>query len=404
MNTIVSKFGGTSMADAECFQQTFHIISPRSHRQYIILSAPGKRNSSDDKITDLLILAHQRFSEGMNGSPLLAKVISRFEQILRALHLSVDPAILFAQLESDVRHSVDRAASRGEYLCARLFAAYASIPFVDAAELIHFGADGHLLDDRTAHSIRQMAERYPCAVIPGFYGSRPDGSIQTFSRGGSDITGALVAAALHADIYENWTDVDGLMSADPSICPDAVCHPAVSYRQMHMLASFGARILHPCCVEPVRESGIPTVLRNTFSPNKPGTYISDHVHRSVPCICALDGFNAIAIDSLSPESRLIADVLPFERFSQQTSELIALKRIRSDCPGQPVSIVSAYGLSPEKRSQAAHLISAIGEQHTRYGSRYLVSPEHAAEAQRTLHALTVSRIPSNCGASCHPNS
>lgn len=403
MNTIVSKFGGTSMANAECFQQVFHIISQRGHRQYIILSAPGKRNSSDDKITDLLILSHKRFSEGKDGKPLLEKVISRFEQISRALHLNVDLTSLFAQLESDMHRSADYAASRGEYICARLFAAYASIPFVDAAELIHFGEDGNLLRDRTVHSICQMAERYPRAVIPGFYGSKPDGSIQTFSRGGSDITGALVAAALHADVYENWTDVDGLMSADPTICPDAVCHPAVSYRQMHMLASSGARILHPSCVEPVREAGIPTVLRNTFSPNKPGTYISDHIHRSVPCICALDGFTAIAIDSLGTEGRMIADSLPFERFSQREGELITLKRSCSSCPGQPVSIISAYGLAPEKRSQAARLISSIGEQHARHYSRYLVPPERAAEAQRILHALTVSRIPSNCGASCRPS-
>lgn len=403
MNTIVSKFGGSSMADAECFRQVFNIISQRGHRQYIILSAPGKRYSSDDKITDLLLLAHRRFSEGRDDRAPLDAVISRFDQIIHALRLNVDPSSLFTQLRSDVRRSADHAASRGEFICARLFATYASIPFVDAADLIHFDADGNLLRDRTEHSVRQMAETYPCAIIPGFYGSKPDGSIHTFSRGGSDITGALIAAALRTDVYENWTDVDGLMSADPSVCSDAVCHPAISYRQMHMLASFGAKILHPCCVEPVREAGIPTVLRNTFSPDTPGTYISDHVHRSVPCVCALDGFNAVDIDSLSADGRWIVDSLPVERFTQHEREMITLKRIRSGCPGQPVGIISAYGLAPEKRNAAAHLVHAIGEQHTRHCSRYLVPPEHAAEAQRILHALTVSRIPSVHGASCRPS-
>lgn len=403
MSTIVSKFGGSSMADAERFRHVLGILSPRRHRQYIILSAPGKRYACDKKITDLLVLAHRLFANGQDGSEPLNTVRFRFTQIIHELRLDIDPVQFLSTLEADVRHSTDQAASRGEYLCARLFAAYASIPFVDAAELIRFDAQGSIQQDQIAYNVCRMARKYPCAVIPGFYGSMPDESIKTFSRGGSDITGALIAAALHADIYENWTDVDGLMSADPSICPDAVCHPAVSYRQMRMLAKSGAQILHPYCVEPVCEAGIPTVLKNTFSPGQPGTYISDHVHRNVPCVCALSGYNAIPIDALSTEGRRIADGLLAERYYYRERELITLKDAGIDSIGTPVTIVSAYGLVPEHREEATRRVCPLGALHSQYCSKYLVLPERAAEAQRILHALTESRIPSDCDEPFRPS-
>lgn len=408
MSTIVSKFGGSSVADADCFRHVRDIISPRRHRQYIILSAPGKRTPDDDKITDLLVKAHNLYRDGRDAGAQLTIIRQRFTQIIRDLRLDIDPQQFLSTLERDVRHSADRAASRGEYLCAKIFAAYASLPFVDSHDLIHFDSDGRIMRDRIALSVCRMAERYPCAVIPGFYGSMPDGQIKTFTRGGSDITGALVAAALSADIYENWTDVDGLMSADPTVCPDALCHPAVSYRQMRMLARSGAKVLHPYCVEPVCEAGIPTVLKNTFAPEKPGTYISDHVRRRVPCICAYEGFSAVALNALSDEGRLIACGLNteiyFDRFHEQ---ILALKCDNDHCPGMRVVVISAFGLNAALRDTATRLISPIAELHTEHCSRYLVLQKDCVKAQTKLHALlasifTESRIPSGCDEPYHP--
>lgn len=387
------------MSDAGCFHAVRNILSKRQCRQYIVLSAPGKRHEKDEKITDLLVRAHNQSIRGSDFSVSLSMIRNRFIQIIQDLHLRINPEIFLQTLESDIKHSADQSASRGEYLCARLFSLYAGIPFVDASELIHFDENGQILSDQTTQSLRRMARMYPCAVIPGFYGSMPDGTIKTFSRGGSDITGSLIAAALNSDIYENWTDVDGLMSADPSICPDAVCHPAVSYRQMRMLAKSGAKILHPYCVEPVCEAGIPTVLKNTFSPELPGTYISDQVRQRIPCICALHSFSALPIDSLNAESRIIADrVLPDRYLDKEYRRIIAIKSTDDHCIGTPVSVISAFGLSAHLRSEASDRLSAVGELHTEHCSKYLVLPEFACEAQRILHSIvmqntTESRIP-----------
>lgn len=408
MSTIVSKFGGSSIADAECFRRVLNIVSARKHNQFIVLSAPGKRNAADEKITDLLVRAHSLCASGKDNSSLLEAIRERFTQIIRELDLDIDPFPFLSTLSDDVRQSADLAASRGEYLCAKLFAAYASIPFVDASELIHFDAHGRIMRDRISQSVCRMADRYPCAIVPGFYGSMPDGSIKTFTRGGSDITGALIAAALHADIYENWTDVDGLMSADPAVCSDAVCHPAVSYRQMRMLAKSGAKVLHPYCVEPVCESGIPTVLKNTFAPERPGTYISDHVRRGVPCVCTEGGFTAVALDALNKESRHVADGLLAEKYINQAQQaFIALKSEDGACGGTPVSVISAFGLTASLRREASQQIAPIAELHTEFCSKYLAERSAANDAQRALHAMimripTASRTPSDCAEPCRP--
>ncbi len=217
-------------------------------------------------MTDLLLLlAHARAAEGGDNRLILSAIRARYEEIADALSIPMDG--LFDSLAADAAFSRDRAAAQGERLCAMLFARYAGLPFVDAAELIHFDARGRVDAAKTRAAVQKMARRYSCAVIPGFYGSRPDGEIQTFSRGGSDISGAWIAAALGASLYENWTDVDGLMSADPTLCPDAAAHPLVSYRQMARLSAAGAQVLHPDCLRPVRDAGVPTVIRNTFRPN-----------------------------------------------------------------------------------------------------------------------------------------
>jgi len=402
MNVIVAKFGGSSTADADCFRRVREIIRSHSRRKYIILSAPGRRSVGDDKITSLLIRAHA-LRDSPGSAEALAAVRERFEQIICRLGLETDPDIFLGSLESDVRHSPDFAASRGEYLCARLFAEYTDMSFVDASSLIFFDKNGRVQRDKTYHAVHAMAKRNPCAVIPGFYGSMPDGSIRTFTRGGSDISGALIAAALNAEIYENWTDVDGLMSADPAVCPDAAYHPAVSYRQMRLLAKAGAQVLHPYCVEPVCEAGIPTVLKNTFAPESPGTYISDCVHRNVCCICARP-CRIASVERLSDEAREIALGLNAEVYS---NGWIVLDNSEDVSIGERAAVISVFGLPQQFWEKAAALINPIGELNTEHCSKYLLSPEQAEAAQRTLHALlrpilTDSRIPSDCGGPYRP--
>lgn len=385
MSIIVSKFGGSSMADAEGFRRVREILAASEQRRYIILSAPGKRYPTDEKVTDLLCRAHQLYASGEDADAPLREVKSRFERIIQNLSLDVDPRVFLSTLESDVRHSADRAASRGEYLCAKLFARYADLPFVDATELIRFDENGRILPDEIRRSIRRMSYRLPCAVIPGFYGSLPDGEIKTFSRGGSDITGALVAAALNAIVYENWTDVDGLMSIDPVCCPNPVCHPAVSYRQMRMLAKAGAQVLHPYCLEPVCEAGVPTILKNTFAPEKPGTYISDHVHSRVPCVCCRDGYRAVALNELCHEAQEIASGLHAEHY--QSGDGRIMLALNSKAPGESVSVVTAFGLPVRLRSAAEKDFPCLAALHLEDRSQYLVKSCDKTSAMCALHAL-----------------
>lgn len=287
MGIIAMKFGGSSLADAAGFRRVRRIVERQRGRVYVVLSAPGKRGPGDSKVTDLLRRAH------LGDRAALEEARSRFAEIARALGLR-PPAAWLGALDECASRSADWAVSRGEWLCARLFAEFCGLPFVDASRLIFFDSAGRLLREPTRRAIRAMGARTPRAVIPGFYGALPDGEARALPRGGSDISGALVAAALRADRYENWTDVDGLLSADPALCPAAIRHDAVSYRQMRRLAQAGARVLHPDCLAPVQEAGVPTLLKNTFSPGGAGTYISDAVRGEAACVCVLEGLRAAA--------------------------------------------------------------------------------------------------------------
>ena len=389
MSIIVSKFGGSSIADASRFRRVRKILASRPDRRYIVLSAPGRRNACDEKITDLLCRSNQLYSSGADGREPLLKVKSRFRAIVRELSLDVDPDALLSGLDSDVLGSADLAASRGEYLCARIFSDYANIPFADAAQLILFDGNGRIQRDAILHRVRGMANRLSSAIIPGFYGSLPDGTIKTFSRGGSDITGALLAAALRADIYENWTDVDGLMSADPAICPEAVCHAAVSYRQMRLLAKAGAQVLHPYCLEPVCEAGIPTLLKNTFAPERPGTYISDHVRDFVPCVCTLEHLQAVETASLGAEARAVASGLQPERYTTSGGRDMLVLQGAGLSIGRTVNLLSAFCLPSMLRAEAIRRIDPVAFLHLDSCSRFLVAPEQTQNAVRVLHELVL---------------
>ena len=286
MRSIVSKFGGSSTANAECFENILNIVKDNPARRCIVLSAPGVDGRHGEKVTGLLETLRKRKARGQPVDMLLKGIVDRFEGIARALGVAGFAEIAEAEIRAALTGSRARLLSRGEALCARLFSMWSGIAFVDAAQVIAFTTDGALDERETARRIRRATEAEDRVVIPGFYGSDPHGRIVTFPRNGSDITGALVAAATGAALYENWSDVPGLMTADPVIVPNAKLIPQVGYRQMRMLARAGAQVLHPACLDPVAMAGIPTRLRCTFDPDSFGTLIDERFSRIAPCVAA----------------------------------------------------------------------------------------------------------------------
>lgn len=295
----VCKFGGSSVADAGMFARVRRIIEADPARRYIVLSAPGRRFAGDDKITDLLFRAHS--ASQLGDYSILARIFARYACIRRVLAPSFPLEMEFARLRRELDTSPDYAASRGEYLCAKLFAAYAGVPFVDARKLLFFRSDGSIDAPKSRSAVRSRLLCHPRAVIPGFYGANPDGSIRTFQRGGSDISGALISAFAGAELYENWTDVDGLFTADPAIVKAPVHSPQVSLKRMEQICSAGAQLLHPDALAPLRGTGIDTMLKNTFAPDAPGTRISERFDHAVRCVTgqrrrlAADGSYAAAV-------------------------------------------------------------------------------------------------------------
>ena len=266
----VVKFGGSSLADAGQFRKVKDIITADPARRYVVPSAPGKRFSEDTKITDMLYTCQRFASEGKDFSEVLGQIRSRYLEIAKDLGLSFDPTdeldrIAFRLKEGATR---DFAASRGEYLNGMLLADYLGFPFVDAAEVICFNESGTLLMTETMMLLREKLADMPYAVIPGFYGAGPNGEIITFSRGGSDITGSLVARAVRAEIYENWTDVSGVLVADPRIVKNAAVINTITYEELRELSYMGATVLHEDAIFPVRAAGIPINIRN-MSPLRP---------------------------------------------------------------------------------------------------------------------------------------
>ena len=300
-----AKFGGSSLSDADQFRKVAAILQADPTRRFVVVSAPGKRFSGDDKITDLLYKCADLSSRREDFSPAFGPIRDRFLSIERDLSIeSAHISEALDEIEAELgtgRASRDYVASRGEYLCAKLMGAYLHVPMVDAAQLIRFTEDGKLDMEATACYCAPLKD-LPRAVIPGFYGAMPDGSIRTFSRGGSDITGAIIARAVGADEYENWTDVDGFMMADPRIVPEARIMHAVSYTELRELSYMGASVLHEESIFPVREARIPIHVRNTNHPETSGTWIvnegtlmKEHRHSIVAGIAGRRGFTMITL-------------------------------------------------------------------------------------------------------------
>lgn len=273
------KFGGSSVAGADQFRKVKNIVESDSSRRIVVSSAAGKRSSDDHKLTDLLYLCHAHLTYGVSCDEIMDSIEKRLVDIKNELSLSYD-------VESDLRElrarlnrdmSVDELVSRGEYFTSKLLADYLGYTFVDARECVFFGFDGQVERERSYAAIRDAVEKYGRIVIPGFYGLSPTGKIKVMSRGGSDITGALAAAAVDADVYENWTDVSGILMADPRIVADPRPIPRITYGELRELAFMGASVLHEESVQPVKEKGIPLNIRNTNAPEDSGTMIVDHV-------------------------------------------------------------------------------------------------------------------------------
>ncbi len=302
MGIKVAKFGGSSVADGIQLRKIKEIIEADSDRKYIVVSAPGKRFDGDNKITDLLYLCGTHMEHNLPYDQLFQVVTDRFTAVKVNLGVDVDIDAEFAVIRENMRKgcSSDYLASRGEYLNALLVAAFLGYDFVDTAGLIKFDGKGRLLLEATDEALREELSRHERAVIPGFYGTNEEtGRVRTFSRGGSDITGALIARAVKADIYENWTDVSGFLKADPRIVADAKPISRISYKELRELSYMGASVLHEDAIYPAKLANIPINIRNTNVPEDKGTIITaEHEGGADEVITGIAGrkdFTVIAI-------------------------------------------------------------------------------------------------------------
>ena len=278
MGIKVAKFGGSSVADTIQLMKVRDIISSDPSRRYVVLSAPGKRYEQDTKMTDLLYLCHTHLVNHLPWDQLFQVVCDRFSAIAFTLGISQEMLDLpkeYAKIREEMEKGAgaDYIASRGEYLNSKLFAAYLGWDFIDAADVIRFDERGRFLSEPTNEVLSTELEKHKTAVIPGFYGADSSGKIVTFSRGGSDITGSIVARAAKAEVYENWTDVHGFLTTDPRIVKDPQPIKYISYQELRELSYMGASVMHEDAIFPVREAGIPINIRNTNDPEHPGTII-----------------------------------------------------------------------------------------------------------------------------------
>lgn len=325
MKKTVVKFGGTSLADAAQIKKAADIIHGDPARCLVVASAPGKRNDADIKITDLLYKCHELSESEQNFEPVLKKIEQRFTEIRDALSVEFDIKAEIAVLRNALLSFTTREymASRGEYLNSKLIAAYLGFPFIDPKDCVFFDENGVLLAEKTKKGLKAALSGKESAVVAGFYGSYPDGNICTFSRGGSDVTGGLLAEAAEADLYENWTDVSGLLAADPRIVDNPRVVSFISYRELRILSYMGASVLHTDAVLPASRAGIPINIRNTNRPQDPGTMIvpvlpEDRDRERITGVAGRQGLAVIQIEkSMTSDgagfTALILDIFKRER-------------------------------------------------------------------------------------------
>lgn len=298
----VVKFGGTSCASANQFKKIKDILASDISRRYVVVSAPGKRFSKDIKVTDMLYGAYAKAEAGQDFSGDLKAIKARYDEIIGGLGIKLDLTEEFKTIEDGFKNLVgkDYAASRGEYLNGKVAAGYFGFQFIDAADVVRFDADGNYVADKTNELLTKRLNGMDGCVLPGFYGATADGKIVTFSRGGSDVSGSILAKAIHADMYENWTDVSGFLVADPRIVDDPEVIKCITYRELRELSYMGASVLHEAAIFPVRSEGIPINIRNTNSPLDPGTMIVESTCNksdfTITGIAGKKGFVAVYIE------------------------------------------------------------------------------------------------------------
>ena len=302
MGYVVAKFGGSSLADASQFRKVKAIIDADPNRVFVVPSAPGRRYYTDDKITDLLYLVQQKVTANELIGEIFDRIIERYVDIAFELDLKIDILSQLTIVRDNILAgaSADYAASRGEYLNALLLAEYLKFDFIDATDVICFDEKGKFDSEKTQEICSKRLKKYSHAVIPGFYGAIPDGKIKTFSRGGSDISGAIIARACMADLYENWTDVSGMLMADPRVVPNPAAIKTITYTELRELAYMGAAVLHDESIFPVRQACIPINVRNTNAIADAGTMIvpeaADYTDLTITGIAGRKGFTIIALE------------------------------------------------------------------------------------------------------------
>lgn len=307
---IVTKFGGSSLADANQFKKVKEIILSNNNRKIVVPSAPGKRNSKDFKITDLLYLCHGHIESSIPLDDVFNLISNRYRAIVLELNLELDIDYYLNKIKNDIENgaSKDYAASRGEYLNGIILANYLDFEFIDAKDVILFNKYGCIDTEATYKALQNILNENTRAVIPGFYGSDSEGNIVTFSRGGSDVTGALVSASINAELYENWTDVSGFLMADPRIVENPMQIRKITYRELRELSYMGASVLHEESVFPVRNAGIPINIKNTNNPSDPGTLIVKDMevdfNNPIKGIAGKKDFTVISIEKAMMNSEL----------------------------------------------------------------------------------------------------
>ena len=364
--TIACKFGGTSLADASQFRKVASIIKADANRRAVVVSAPGKRHKQDPKVTDILLSIHEMVSRDMDPGPSIALLRGRFSEIEHELGVSASMGDLIDDLEKQIRAGADRdwIASRGEHFSARIMAAYLGGTFVEAEGNVFLTSNG-LVDERTW---KELPARLPAKgyfVLPGFYGTGPQGKVKTFSRGGSDISGAIAARAAGATLYENWTDVSGLLMTDPRVVPDAAPMERVTYRELRELAYSGANVFHEEAILPCKQVGIPIRIANTNDPSAPGTLIvpeNQAADRPIAGVAGRNGFCLLQIEKtlmnkergfgrrvlgiletkgisyeLSP-SGIDSMCVVIDQKNFQESEDVVLQEIRSACDPDSIEV------------------------------------------------------------------
>ncbi|MDO4961380.1 MAG: aspartate kinase [Eubacteriales bacterium] len=381
MQKYICKFGGSSVADAEQFKKVAAIIKAVPERKFVVASAPGKRYKEDIKVTDMLYSCYNAAAAGEDYSGILGQIKERFLSIINELNIKFDIDAEMEAIDKQLKTapSKDYMASRGEHINSKILAAYLGFEFIDSALYIQFDENGEFMAEKTNADLSKALEGKENVVIPGFYGAYPDGSIKTFSRGGSDVTGSIVARAAGVDKYENWTDVSGMLSADPRIVDSPRGIAALSYRELRDLSYMGASVLHEDAVFPCRMAGIPINIRNTNRPEDDGTMIAasvpaDSVRHTITGIAGKKGYAAVVVEKSSLKSdagalaallKVFADAGIAAEHMPAGVDTAAVIVAEAALEGKQESIVAAIKSAIEPDSVTVEggltLVAAVGE-------------------------------------------